>query len=57
MDASAFSTGTVAVHVPSYFVSDTTSHFGLLDLISRGEYHTAMVSLLLMRESIPYYVL
>ena len=45
------------VITPGYTLSDVASHFGLLMCLSRGQHHIAMVSLLLMREIMPEYVL
>ena len=45
------------VFVPGYLVSDVANHYGVIDLVVRGEFHRAMVSLLLMKELLPYYLM
>ena len=52
-----FTGGSLKVLVPGFLSSDVANHYGVLDLVVRGEYHRAMVALLLMKELLPYYLM
>ena len=51
-----FTGGSLKVLVPGYLSYDVANH-GVLDLVVRGEYHRAMVALLLMKELLHYYLM
>ena len=56
-DETPFREQTVRVYAPGYARTDLVSHLALIYSIMKGDYHCAMVTLLLMKESIPSVIL
>ena len=56
-DPTPFRDTTIRVFIPGYMRSDQASHFAMLEAIMRGHFHCAMVTLLMLKESIPAVIL
>ena len=48
---------TTRVFIPGYMRSDLASHLAMIQAIMRGQFHCAMVTLLMMKEYIPSVIL